>query len=62
MVFNFIRRSLILSVKNGNEFLVFKSLSVCLFRRRGPHDDIENLVTPQKIFGSLKLYSLYFVE
>ena len=41
---------------------VFKNLSVCLFQRCGPRDDIANLVTLKKIFGSLKLYSLYLVE
>ena len=29
---------------------------------RGPHDNIANLVTLNKIFGSLKLYSLFLVE
>ena len=60
--FNFIRRSLILALKSGNEFVAFKSLSVCLFQIRGPRDDIANLVTLSKIFGFLKLYSLYLVE
>ena len=62
MFFNFMKRSLILALKSGNEFVVFKSLSVCLFQIRGPRDDIANLVTLSKIFGSLKLYSLYLVE
>ena len=62
MFFNFMRRSLILALKSGNEFVVFKTLSVCLFQIRGPRDDIANLVTLSKIFGSLKLYSLYLVE
>ena len=62
MFFNFMRRSLILALKSGNEFVVFKSLSVCLFQIRGPRDDIANLVTLSKIFGSFKLYSLYLVE
>ena len=56
------RRSLILALKSGNEFVVFKSLSVCLFQMRGPRDDIANFVTLSKIFGSVKLYSLYLVE
>ena len=59
MFFNFMKRSLILALKSGNEFVVFKSLSVCLFQIRGPRDDIADLVTLSKIFGSLKLYSLY---
>ena len=58
MFLNFMRRSLILALKSGNEFVVFKSL----FQIRGPHDDIANLVTLNKIFGPLKLYSLYLVE
>ena len=62
MFFDFMRRSLILALKSGNKFVVFKSLSVCLFQICGPHDDIANLVTLSKIFGSLKLYSLYLVE
>ena len=62
MFFNFMRRSLILALKSGNEFVVFKSLSVCLFQIRGPRDDIANLVTLSKIFDSFKLYSLYIVE
>ena len=62
MFFNFMRPSLILALKSGNEFVVFKTLSVCLFQIRVPCDDIANLVTLSKIFGSLKLYSLYLVE
>ena len=62
MFFNFVRRSLILALKSGNEFVVFKSLSVCLFQIHGPREGIANLVTLSKIFGSLKLYSLYLVE
>ena len=62
MLFNFMRRSLILALKSVNEFVVFKSLSVSLFQIRGPRDDIANLVTLSKIFGSVKLYSLYLVE
>ena len=62
MFFNFMRQSLILALKSGNEFVVFKSLSVCLFQIRGPRDDIANLVTLNRIFGSLKLYSLYLAE
>ena len=50
--FNFIRRSLILALKSDNEFVVFKSLSVCLFQIHGPRDDTANLVTLSKIFGS----------
>ena len=60
MFFNFMRRSLILALKSGNEFVVFKSFVV--FQIRGPRDDIANLVTQSKIFGSLKLYSLYLLE
>ena len=62
MFFNFMRRSLILALKSGNEFVVFKTLSVCLFQIRGPPDNFANLVTRSKIFGSLKLYSLYLGE
>ena len=56
MFFNFMRR------KGGNGFVVFKSLSVRLFQIRGPCDDIQKLVTLNKIFGSLKLYSVYLEE
>ena len=50
--------SLILALRSGNEFVIFKSLSVCLFQRQGPRDDVANLVTLKKVFGFLKLYSL----
>ena len=56
------RQSLILALKCGKEFFVFKNLSVYLFQRRGPHDDIANLVTLKKTFGSLKLYSEYLAK
>ena len=56
------RQSLILALKSGNEFVVCKNLSTCLFQRRGPRDVMANLVTLKKIFGSLKIYSLYLVE
>ena len=62
MFFNFMRQSLILALKSGNEFVLFKSLSVCLFQIHVPRDDIANLVSLSKIFGSLKVYSLYLVE
>ena len=62
MFLNFMRQSLILALKSGNEFVVFKSLSVFLLQIRVPRDDIANLVTLNKIFGSLKLYSLYLVK
>ena len=42
-----------------NEFVVFKSLSMSLFQRHGPRDD---LVTLTEIFGSFKLYSQCRVE
>ena len=45
-----------------NEFVVFKSLSMSLFQRRGPRDDIANLVTLTEISGSFKLYSQCRVE
>ena len=45
---------MVLALKSGNEFAVFKSLSVCLFQILGRRDDIANLVTLSKIFGSLK--------
>ena len=48
MFFNFTRRSLILALKSGNEFVVFKSLSVYLFQRGGPRDNTGNLVTMKK--------------
>ena len=57
MFFNSVRRSLILALKSDDEFVVFKSLSVCLFQRRNPCDNIANLVTLKENFGSLKLYS-----
>ena len=47
MFFDFMR-SFILALKNGNEFVVFKSLSVWLFQISGPRDDIANLVTLKK--------------
>ena len=45
MFLNSMRQSLTLALKSGDEFVVFKSLSVCLFQRRCPSDDIANLVT-----------------
>ena len=47
MFFNLMRQSLILILKSY-EFVVFKSLSVCLFQRRDPRDDIVNFVTLKK--------------
>ena len=46
MFFNFMTQSLILVLQIGNEFFVLKSLSV--FQKRGPSDDIINLVTLKK--------------
>ena len=54
MPFNFIRLSLNLALKIGKEFVIFKSWSVCLLKRRDPRDEMENLVTLKEIFASLK--------
>ena len=53
MIFNFInftRRSLILALKSGSEFFVFKTLSVCLSQRCSPREDIADLVTLKNIW------------
>ena len=42
------RLSLILALKSNNNFAVFKSLSVCLFKTQGPREDITNLVNTKK--------------
>ena len=57
--FNFMRQSLILTLKSANDFVVFKRLPVWLFQIRSPRDDVANLVTLNKILAS---YSLYLVE
>ena len=65
MFFDFMRQSLILALKSDNEFVVFQSLWIWwmwLFQRRGPGDDIANLVTLKEIFASLKLYSLCLIQ
>ena len=41
MIFDF-------GLKTDNNFSVFKSLSVCLFQRRGPRDNIANSVILRK--------------
>ena len=46
MIVNFMRQSLILALQSGNKFVVLKRLSV--FQKRGPSDDIINLVTLKK--------------
>ena len=51
MFFNFMRRTLNLTLKGGNEFIVGKSLSECQFQKRDTHGDIKNLVTLSEIFG-----------
>ena len=32
-------------LKGGNYFVIFKSLSICLFQRRSQRDDIANFIT-----------------
>ena len=44
---------MILALKSGHEFVVFKNLSVYLFPRSGPRDDIANLLTLKKFFSSV---------
>ena len=46
MFFNFMTQSLILAFQSGNEFFILKLLSV--FQKKGPSDDIINLVTLKK--------------
>ena len=43
-----ILQCLVVVLKSGSKFVVFKSLSVCLFQRCGPHGNIANLVTMKK--------------
>ena len=42
-------------LKNGVEVIVFVSLSVRLFQRRGSREDMANLVDLKYISGSMKL-------
>ena len=48
-------------LKSGVEVIVFVSLSVRLFQRRGPREDIANLVALKYILGSMKLFLLCLV-
>ena len=49
------KRSLILALKNDDEFGVFKSLSVCLFYRGNPYNKFGNLVALKQYFQFVTL-------